>query len=350
MNARHQGCTLYPQMRPLALLFAAVVVASCSVGSVRPTGSPLPAAAATTAAPPPTPTPTPTPRILWPLRGTPAPDGDAIRRRPVVVKVGNDVASRPQSGLQQADVVIELEAEFGITRLAVVYHSQEAERVGPVRSGRWSDLQVMPILRGILAHVGAEPLTLERIRDAAARGEFVDVDEFTKGGAFDRVRDRPPPYNTFTSTRRLREAAKDTTKVDVPALRFGESSATGSPATTLSVPYTAPDMTATYEASGEGFTRTQGGRVTDVVPANVLVIKTDITDLHVVDDLGSRAHEVRLSGEGPAIVLSGGKRYDGTWSRGAKELLRLVDGAGNEILLRPGLTWIHIVPLTFEVG
>lgn len=339
---------MYPRMRALALLLTAIVVASCSPGSVRPSGSPGGTVAAATAAP--TPSPTPTPRPVWPLRGTPAPDGDAIKRRPVVAKVGNDVTSRPQAGLQQADLVFELEAEFGITRLAVVFHSQESERVGPVRSGRWSDLQVVPALRGILAHVGAEPQTLDRIRDAARRGDIVDVDEFTSGGAFDRVRDRPAPYNTFTSTRRLREAAKDSAKVDVPALRFGEAKATGTAAVPLSVPYSAPEMTATYEPSGDAFKRTQGGRVTEVTPANVLIIKTDIKELHVVDASGSRAQELRLTGEGPAIVLSAGKRFDGKWTRGEKDLFRLVDAAGEEILLRPGLTWIHIVPLTHEVG
>lgn len=336
-------------MRALALLLVLVALAGCTSGSMRPTASPGETVAAATSAPP-RPSPTPTARPLWPLRGTPAPDADPIKRRPVVVKVGNDVTSRPQSGLQQADVVFELEAEFGITRLAIVFHSQEAERVGPVRSGRWSDLQIAPILRGILAHVGAEPLTLERIREAARRGEFVDVDEFTHGGAFDRVRDRPAPFNTFTSTRRLREAAKDTAKVDVPALQFGEGKAVGAAAATLTVPYSAPDMATTYEVSGEAFKRTQGGRVTDVTPVNVIVIKTDIKELHEVDAHGSRAHELRLSGDGPAIVLSGGKRYDGKWTRGDKELFKLADTSGAEIRLKPGLTWIHIVPLSFEVS
>ena len=328
-----------------SLIVAGLILAACQPGTVTPSPTATAEAAVATT---PGPSPTPTPRPVWPLRGTQAANADEIKRRPVVVKLGNDVTSRPQSGLKEADAVFELEAEFGITRLAVVFHSQDSDRIGPVRSGRLSDLEISPMLKAILAHVGAEPQTLDRIREASRRGDLVDVDEFTHAGAFERVRDRPAPFNTFTSTRRLRDAAKDTAKVDVPAFLFGESKASGAAATTLTLKYTAPEMEVTYELAGEAFKRTQGSRATDVQPANVVVIKTEIREGHLVDEFGSRAHEVRSTGDGPLIVLSAGKRYEGKWTRQSGEAFRFADTSGAEIRLRPGLTWIHIVPLTFE--
>src|SRR5207248_1545669 len=155
-------------------------------------------------------------KATWPLRGTDAPNADATKRRPIVVRVPNDPSARPQSGLAQADVVFEMLVEGGLTRYAVVFHSQDADKVGPIRSARLSDLQLTPMLRGILVHVGAQSQTLDRIREAAKRGEFVDLDQFSHAEAFDRVTDRPAPQNVYTSTKRIRDAAQDSAAVDVP--------------------------------------------------------------------------------------------------------------------------------------
>jgi hypothetical protein len=207
------------------------------------------------------------------------------------------------------------------------------------------------MLRGILVHVGAQTQTLERVREAAKKGEFVDVDQFSHAGAFDRVNDRPAPQNVYTSTKRIRDAAGDSAKVQVPPLAFGETKAAGKDLGTFAVPY-AGEMRVTYEPSGDGFKRTQGGRPSDATPVNVIVMKTDVKDVpgYVEDELGSLSLEIRTTGDGPAVVLTNGKRYDGTWSRSGTDQFRFTDGSGAEIKLRPGPTWIHVVPMSFEVG
>lgn len=329
-----------PLIRAAAVL--GIVAAACGTG-----GGPGPAVPATGASSSPEPSPA---KAMWPLRGTEAPSADATKRRPIVVRVPNDPSARPQSGLAQADIVFEMLVEGGLTRYAVVFHSQDADKVGPIRSARLSDLQLTPMLRGILVHVGAQQQTLERIRDAARRGDFVDLDQFARADAFDRVTDRPAPQNVYTSTKRIRDAAKDSAKVDVPALAFGDSPATGKDAGTLVVPY-AGDTRVSYEAAANGFKRTQGAAQTEVMPANVVVIKTDITEVagYIEDELGSRSLDIRSTGEGVVVVLTGGKRYDGKWSRSGNDQFRFMDGSGAEIRLRPGLTWIHVVPTSFDV-
>jgi hypothetical protein len=323
------------------LAVAALVAAACGSGGGGSPSSPAGPGAPAVA----------TAKAIWPLRGTEAPNADATKGRPIVVRVPNDPSARPQSGLSQADVVFEMLVEGGLTRYAVVFHSQEADKIGPIRSARLSDLQLTPMLRGILVHVGAQPQTLDRIRDAAKRGEFVDVDQFGHADAFDRVSDRPAPQNVYTSTKRVRDAAKDSAKVDVPPLPYGEARAAGKDAGTLIVPY-AGDTRVTYEVSGNGFKRTQGGRQTEIDPTNVVVIKTEITEVpgYVEDERGALSLDVRTTGEGPVVVLSGGKRYEGKWSRSGNDGFRFTDASGAEIRLRPGLTWIHIVPMSFDAG
>lgn len=331
-------------MRALAVT-ALVVVVACGGGADAPApGGP-------TASPP------AAAKAIWPLRGTDAPSADATKRRPIVVRVPNDPSARPQAGLAAADVVFEMLVEGGITRYAVVYHSQDADKVGPIRSARLSDLHYLPMLRGILAHVGAQGTVLQRIRDAAKSGRFVDVDQFEHAAAFDRVTERPAPQNVYTSTKRIREAAKDDAKVDVPPLAFGNTSG-GTAVTSFVVPYSASTRVE-YTPQGSGFKRAQGGQATiddatkqEVVPTNVVVIKTEISEVPglVEDEHGSLSLEIRSTGTGPVVVLSDGKRFDGTWERSGDGNYAFKDAGGGVIALRPGLTWIHVVPLSYELG
>ena len=92
---------------------------------------------------------------LCPLTGLPAPAGNAPQRPALAVKIGNDPSSRPQSGLDQADIVYEEMAEGGITRYMAVYQCQNAPLIGPVRSVRWDDWNILePYRQAILAYSG----------------------------------------------------------------------------------------------------------------------------------------------------------------------------------------------------
>jgi hypothetical protein len=278
--------------------------------------------------------------------------------------VANDPAARPQSGLAQADLILEIPVEGGITRYAVVFHSQEATQVGPVRSARQSDLNYLSLFKAILAHVGASEPVTKMVRDAANSGAFVDVDEFTHAGAFERVRGKAAPYNAYTSTSKVREAAgaPGRARVDVPALEFDTSGgkAAGTPATSLVVPYTgAGRVSYAFDAGAGGYHRTQGGKQTmdddtkrEVLPENVVVMKTEVQEIPGTADVtGAPSVDFRATGSGAVVILRDGKRFDGKWSRpGASDMYRFTDAAGAAIPLKPGLTWIHFVPEDFDLS
>jgi len=336
-------------VRWLTVILAAAIV-SCSGTPSAPAGAASSASgsAAPTAA-----------KATWPLRGTDAPSADAIKRRPIVVRVPNDPTARPQSGLADADVVFEMLVEGGITRYAVVFHSRDTQTVGPIRSARLSDLQYLPMLRGILAHVGASGPVLDRIRQAATSGQFIDLDQFQHADAYDRVSSRPAPQNVYTSTQRIRDAAKDTAKVDVPALEFdAQTPAGGKGAASLVLPYIGAQRVE-YRYENGAYSRIQDGKPTpddaakkSVAPDNVVIIKTDITEVKsiVEDELGSFSLDIRSTGTGPVVILRDGQRYDGTWSREGTDMYRFKDAAGKALKLKPGLTWIHVVPVDFDPG
>jgi hypothetical protein len=298
----------------------------------------------------------------WPLRGTSASNGDAIRKRPLVIKVANDPAARPQSGMAEADLVLEIPVEGGITRYALVFQSQDPARVGPVRSARQSDLNYLPALRAILAHVGASESVTQMVRDAAKSGSFVDIDEFQHADAFERVAGKVAPYNAYTSGSKIRDAAGDAgrARFDVPGLQFDAltGKAVGKEATSLAIPYTgAGKVTYTFDAGS--YHRTQGGQPTmdadakkEVMPDNVVVIKTEVKEIPGTADVtGAPSVDFRATGSGAVVILRDGKRFDGTWTRGGtSDMYRFADSAGAAIPLKPGLTWIHIVPDEYDLA
>ena len=172
-----------------------------------------------------------------------APDADSIHKRPLVIKVANDPAARPQSGMAQADLVLEIPVEGGITRYALVFQSQDPSMVGPVRSARQSDLNYLPALHAILAHVGASESVTQMVRDAAKSGSFVDIDEFQHADAFERVAGKVGAVQRVHVGERssaARPVRPERARVDVPALQFDATAgkAAGKDAASLTIPYT----------------------------------------------------------------------------------------------------------------
>lgn len=284
------------------------------------------------------------------------------------MRIPNDFAARPQAGLGSADMVWEMLAEGGITRYMAVFHSEEANQVGPIRSARLSDLHYAPMLRGILSHVGASQIVLQRVRAAAARGEFIEADQFLYSGFYTRVGSRAAPQNVYTSTGRIREAAKaagDSGGVDVPALRFhreGSLGGAGRPedaANRVSIPYLgAMALIYQYDPGAGGYTRAQAGVTTidaatgkPVVATNVVVIHTEITPQPgiIEDALGALSLDIRSTGTGKVSIFNADRRYDGTWSREGTEMYRFTDPSGSPIPLLPGQTWVHVVPTDWVV-
>jgi hypothetical protein len=202
------------------------------------------------------------------------------------------------------------------------------------------------------------------VRDAAKGGSFVDIDEFQHPDAFERIAGKVAPYNAYTSSAKIRGAAGEAgrARVDVPSLKFDTSvdKAAATDATSLVIPYTgAGKVTYTFDPASKTYHRSQGGQTTmddhakkEVMPDNVVVIKTEVKEIPGTADVtGAPSVDFRATGTGAVVILREGKRFDGQWTRtGTSDMYRFTDSAGSEIPLKPGLTWIHIVPEDFDLS
>ncbi|MDO8563155.1 MAG: DUF3048 domain-containing protein, partial [Candidatus Limnocylindria bacterium] len=308
----------------------------------------------------------------WPLSGRPLAGGDA-GRRPLVVKLDNGPAGRPQYGIAQADIVVETLVEGFVTRLAAIFHSREPERFASVRSGRLSDRSIAPMVRGALVYSGSATFADALFLQDARQGRYVNLSADHLASFF-RFASRPGPYNLYTTPEAMRReiARIDPRPVEVPRWEFiaddhaatAGGMADAAAAVEIVIPYREDrsQVTYAYDATARTYARSQNDdgrpvRSTDaldgrpVAVTNVVVIGTEIWEVPQVEDvLGNHSFDMRLTGSGPAVVFRDGLRREGTWSRPSEQAaFAFRTAAGERILLAPGQTWVHVIPSEWRV-
>lgn len=285
------------------------------------------------------PAPTTTPVAGYPLTGEPLEDEDALQRPVLAVKVDNHSRARPQHSLDRADVVM-VEKVEGTTRLIALFHSQQADTVGPVRSGRFVDAELLPSFRPAFAISGAAEPVLEEL-------EQQDLQLYGEGsaGAWERDASRPAPHNLFLATEPLFEAAVDDGRpaAEQPWPYDGDFDlAGGSEVTGADMSYPRAESVG-WEWDDGQFVRSQDGAPHELADGsqvsadNVLIARvpptSDVT--HPFDPIGS----------GELVLLRDGHELTGTWEKSAPtEHFRWLGPDGQPLPLTPGTTWIELVP------
>lgn len=299
--------------------------------------------------------PTPTAPPVWPLTGVVAGDGVAARAA-LAVKIENSAEARPQTGLEQADMVWEEVVEGGITRFAAVFQSQVPAEVGPIRSVRPMDAAIVAPMKGIVAFSGGVPEYRNRIAAAGAQILFMDAGD---DGFYRKSGVGAAPHNVYGTPQAWWDAADEGHR-GAPAqqLTFARTAqqataaVSGAPAAVLSLSlsgYSHPSWTwdggsGTWlrsERSGAAVSRA-GVRL---AAANVVVLRVKLVQTNGRDPAGNPVPETVLEGSGAAVIASGGRTVDATWTKGGVTdpvVLTTADGA--TVSLAPGTTWVELVP------
>lgn len=288
-----------------------------------------------------------------PLTGLPI-EAARAGRPALIVKIDNAPKGRPQAGINQADVVLEEMVEGGITRLAVVFHSQEPASVGPVRSARTTDILFGAALnRPLFAYSGANAAFAAQV----AGSSLVDVGQGQAPADYRREPGRPQTYNLFSSASKLFARAPEGAGPPPPLFRYRaegqDVAASGAEAVKgVTMEYRANVRTAvawSWDAGSGTWKREQNGTAhvdadgAQVAPRNVVVQFVTYTDTGQRDRSGAAVPEANLVGEGEAWVFTGGQRVTGRWRKPSPEAVtEYLDGAGSPIALTPGQTWIEL--------
>ena len=280
-----------------------------------------------------------------------------VPKRPALaVKVGNEpFGARPQSGLNDADIVFDTPAEGFIMRYIAVYQCSDAASIGPTRSVRWVDWHlVRQFIHPILAFAGGINPNVDQV-EAFHWLHAADLLNGA-GGAGVRISQRVPPDNLYTSTASLYRLFPKAGGPPRPIFRFSSRVPGGGVRTTsASIDFSyGTDVVWKWDPPAHGWLHTYSGAIDvdaltgrPVTATNVILLLVDYRFGPYAESTGgSGDFESMTLGRGVGYVLRNGEAIKVTWHRTYLiSPFSFTRAHGETVSLAPGRTWVELVPV-----
>ena len=351
-----------------ALAALLLLLPACGAPEPEPTPTPTPTPVAT---PTPEPTPTPYNGPVSPLSGLPMGE-EWVNRRPVAVMLNNLKEALPQLGQSSADIIYEVPAEGGITRMLGVYQSLDGVgTIGSIRSARPYYLELALGHDAIFLHAGGSVDAYDKIRQWGVPALDAVNGPYLGGSPGSNLMWRDPERRKSYSlehtvvttgetimellpTYSLRLEHEEGYTYDMDFVSDG-TPANGAPAGTITVPvshyktgvFTYDEDSGLYLVEEYGQPYLDGNTGEQVGVTNVVVLKTACR--YTGDSLGHIT--VDLDGEGTGYFACGGQAIEIAWSKDAPYgQLRYYDLGGSPLSFGVGRTYVVIVPLDCDIS
>ncbi len=322
----------------LAIAAAAAVVVAGGIGLAAVTSGSDPLSISSISAESPASTATPSPTKPPQKPTDPLTGGEVSDHAVIAAKVENIAAARPQVGLSQADITFIQEVEGAQTRLIAVYHSRFPKRLGPIRSARSTDVQLLPLFgKPGLVYSGANSSVQRKIDNAS----IVAIGRSTRDSR------RVAPHNVFV---KLDKIAKSTELAQARPIgwTFSDLAPRGAAAHAAKVRVGHDTFDFRY-SSGRYMVHWNGSRYVDgdsgaITKAdNVVIMKVRNHPDGNRDVQGAPSVQSDTVGSGVVTIYRDGKKVEGRWRRAKSAApLRFTDTSGNLVALKPGQTWVAL--------
>jgi len=275
----------------------------------------------------------------------------AVARRPIVaVKIDNFRLARPQAGLDQADAVIEMNVE-GMTRFIALFQTHHPVSVGPVRSARTADLDVVQAMnRPVFAYSGANPGVTAWVQSAASSGGLVDFSAMRRG-CYRRAGDRRAPHNLILDARcavsQSRTAGSASALWAIDGAWRPSSDSSNSASRRFVVPMTGVRVEWAWDASNRRYQRFQDGQPhraasgAQLNAQNVVVLET----AHPPSVVDARSPHPLTTGAGRGVLHRNGRAIEIQWRRSSvfDRFEFFESGTGRVVALDRGVTFMMFV-------
>jgi hypothetical protein len=342
----------------------------------KPTITPTPT---TTVTQTPTPTFTPGPVTFGPddfpsnvnpLTGLYVSKASLLNRRPIALKVNivPRTSNRPPWGLSFADIVYDYYHNDGYTRFHAIYYGTDAELVGPIRSGRLLDHELIRMYESVFAYGSADRIVNSRLLNSEYSDRVILEGQRSNcppTEAAPLCRYDPSGYDfllagTQAISEYIESQGVDNSRQDLTGMYFdSEPPETGVDGTQVSIRYSGDDyvlwefnpITKRYDRYQDNVYDTGQGeeyaplidRLNDeqINAENVIII---FVRHEYYQQPPNEIVEILLNGSGDAYALRDGKMYQVTWNRtGMNSVLTLTNPDGKGFPFKPGRTWIQVV-------
>ena len=267
-----------------------------------------------------------------------------------IVSVENGPDSEPQSGIGEADLLIEVPVEAGINRFLAFFYHHTPDTIGGVRSARHYFYDIVDAYDAIFAHCGGSP----QAYDIIDSGEMKDMDEMSITSAFHRISEKKSPHNLYTSYEELSKGAESRNydKLDLKncpgfnfysedelnALSFGGVEELSLNYRFKSVSYRWDESEGAYQRYSKGNLHMDGALDKAVIADNVVVLYIANS---VMDNEGRLDMDID-SGEGELLQNGTVTAINWDLEKGNGFVFRSAED-GSDIKLIPGRTIIQII-------
>lgn len=328
-------------------LVAGLALAGCTASAgAEPTSTPTPSYTSDYE--------TPAPVVYAPLTGLPVDDPASLAHASLAAKVDNHWNARPQVGLQFTDIVFEELVEGGLTRYVAVWHSTVPAEIGPVRSIRPMDPDIISPLGGIVAYSGGQQRFVQLMRSTPVYNAIHGQSD-TEPVMY-RTKTKQSPHNVLVLAPELIAMHAD---IPAPVQQFAFADVAGnSTGSREGAPVAGVDLVFggsahpswRWDAASARWLRSQMGEADlDSAGAQLSAVNVVIVRVPVSNDGG--VPKTELVGAGEAWVMSGGGMVHASWAKPDRDSpIRLVDDTGAVIRLAPGNSWVELVPLSGSVA
>ena len=327
------------------------------------------------------------PANINPLTGLTA-DPAMLQRRPLIARIGNEQMVRTNhwhAGLSQADIVFEelidnLNNQYANTRFSAVFLSQDPPLIGPIRSGRIINFQMVPMLNGALVFSGGSDNT----RWLFQQTPMINLDEYYNMPAYCWDKNRGYQGRLLTTAPRIREYLRQKgweAASPLYGFTFSDRAPSGQAITSISLTKSPwpPSEQATWRydgasgkylrwsnekphmdtihsvtakwGSGADCVTTSPDTSTQISATNVVVMYARYERTNIIEDENNAVSVyVALTGQGDAQFFRDGVMIQGKWQRRSEqEFWQFTDSSGNALTLKPGVTWFEIVPIGYQL-
>jgi hypothetical protein len=281
---------------------------------------------------------------IAPLTGLPDVSGNAVKRPALTVKIENTPDSMPQWGITKADVVYEEIVNGGITRLAAIFNSSVPTKIGPVRSVRPTDTQIVYPLGGIFAFSGGAQYAINSIETAPVKL----LNQTSAGSAMYRDPKRQAPHNLYAVGESLFAFGGTPTPPNpIFTYRVAGKKVKGTSVSTFTVNFPSIyPVTWSWNTTSKSWDRSIFGSA-DITGTGERESPKNVIDMFVnyVNGIGTMNSYGDLQGSGTAQIFTAGKEVQATWSRGPSKSDPLIYKTltGKVVALTPGQTWVELI-------
>lgn len=268
------------------------------------------------------------------------------------IMIENSPDARPQAGLKDAGVVFEAIAEGGITRFLALYHTEQPDYVGPVRSLRPYYLDFLAAFDAGIVHAGGSGKALAEV----AGGGFRDIDYGANPSFFQRVNNRYAPHNLYTNRGLLLQLHNSrgwgtsqfngfTRKEDKPLATPTQKSIDFAVSSFLYNPHY------DYHPPTNSYNRGQANQAHVDERTGVQISPKVVIALVMPHSLDGIYSVYQTTGKGKAYIFQDGGLSEGFWEKPDRRTqLTFSDGNGAPLAINAGPVWFTLVSSFTDVS